>query len=130
MDKIALDPDEDDLAWTKASRRANVIRRLLESGNGHLTPSAVASAILELISVDLACFASLPDIGRLAATSAFLPMWRGRLNDTRSLAEEIKTFWLRPEKPRFSCLVDRIVARCYEVGIRRPNWRRLPSFTR
>jgi hypothetical protein len=91
MDKIALDPDEDDLAWTKASRRANVIRRLLESGNGHPTPSAVASAILELISVDLACFASLPDIGRLAATSAFLPMWRGRLNDTRSLDRTTET---------------------------------------
>lgn len=64
-------------------------------------------------------------------TSALRPARRGRPRGRQSLdqrreaiiAREIVEFYLKPERPRLSDLIDRIGSRCHREGLSTPDWR-------
>ena len=138
MPENAPDSDDDEETWAVASRRADVIRGLLGEHNERLAGEAVAAAASEL-GISRAGLYRL--IARYRAAGEILslrPLRRGRRKGSRSLdrrreiiiAEEIESFFLRPERPRLSDLCDRIGARCHEIRAKPPNWRTIHARVR
>ena len=71
------DPDDDEEAWVTASRRADVLRRLLESDTGRLQGKAVAAMAAFFADVRQA-FARITNAAS-AAMGATIDRWLGRL---------------------------------------------------
>lgn len=124
-------PDTDDDAWAVAHQRATVVRSLLSIDKGQLKTAAVFSAAAELGVSRASIYRMMARFRDVERTSALLPSRLGRPSGTRSLntpretiiSTEIETFYLRPERPKLSQLVERIAQRCHEAEVRAPNWR-------
>ena len=124
-----------DDAWAVARHRAEVIRPLLSNGGPRLDPAATRAARAELGIGRTTLYRLILQFRAAEVTSALLPSRRGRPVGARSLdvrregivADEIKTFYLRAERPRLSDLVERIAARCHQEGLPVPNWRTVSS---
>jgi len=86
----------------------------------HAFPTATKAARVELGIGRTTLYRLIAQYRAAEVTSALLPSRRGRPVGARSLdvrregiiADEIKTFYLRVERPRLSDLVEQIAARC------------------
>ena len=123
--------DQEERDWEEACRREDAIRSLL---NGRT--STVAAKEVEEVAVELGLSRATLYcmIGRYrdgGTVSSLLPRSVGRPKKSRSLAPErealiaetIRQFYLKPEKPKFSRLVQEVRLRCLELGLAPPNWR-------
>ena len=127
--------DQEERDWEEACRREDAIRSLL---NGRT--STVAAKEVEEVAVELGLSRATlyRMIGRYrdgGTVSSLLPRSVGRPKKSRSLAPErealiaetIRQFYLKPEKPKFSRLVQEVRLRCLELGLAPPNWRTIKS---
>jgi putative transposase len=127
--------DHDDEAWSIATHRAEVVRRLRDGASGLLSGEKVSAAASELGISRASLYRLLARYKVLGVSSSLLPAQSGRPRGSRFLdekreaiiTEEIDQFYLRPERPRLSDLFDWIGARCYENGLKPPNWRTVHS---
>lgn len=100
-----------------------------------LSGEKVAAAASELGISRASLYRLLARYKVLGVSSSLLPVQAGRPKGSRFLDEkreaiiaaEINQFYLRPERPRLSDLFDRIGARCFELGLKPPNWRTVHS---
>lgn len=128
-DDEEADGNED--AWAVARERAEVIRGLLATGKDRLGAMAVAAAAAKLGVSRAGLYRLVARFRTVEMTSALLPSPLGRPSGARSLdakreaiiADLIRTFYLKAERPRLSDLVERIGASCQQAGVRAPNWR-------
>jgi putative transposase len=126
-------PANDDEEWEVAQHRAGVVRRLLRPRPGDLKARSklMASAAAELNVSRATLYRLLARFRALEVTSALLPSRRGRPRGARSLderreviiADTITNFYLKPERPRLSDLIERIGLRCHQEGLAAPAWR-------
>ena len=130
--------DGSDADWQVAEARADVFRRLLASNNLRERSHMTALAMKEL-GISRSTFYRLFARFRAAQiTSAVLPEQAGRKEGSRFLdapreviiAREISQFYLRPERPRLSQLVERVHARCHENKLPSPDWRTIRARVR
>jgi putative transposase len=130
--------DGSDADWEVAEARAGVFRCLLAVSDARERSRMAALAIKEL-AISRATFYRL--LGRFRAaevTSAVLPGQAGRKVGSRFLdapreaiiAREISQFYLRPERPRLSQLVEQVQARCHEKNLPPPDWRTIRARVR
>jgi putative transposase len=123
--------DGSDADWEVAEARAGVFRCLLAMSDARERSRMAALAIKEL-AISRATFYRL--LGRFRAaevTSAVLPGQAGRKVGSRFLdapreaiiAREISQFYLRPERPRLSQLVEQVQTRCHEKNLPPTDWR-------
>ncbi len=120
-----------DEQWEAARRRADIVRRLLKSGDLAAKSKLMVSAAAELNVSRATLYRLLARFRRLEVTSALLPPRRGRPRGARSLdqrreaiiADAITNFYLKPERPRLSDLIERIGLRCHQEGLPAPAWR-------
>lgn len=121
----------DDEEWDVAQRRACVVRRLLKSSDPKARSKLMTAAIAELNVSRATLYRLLARFRALEVTSALLPARRGRPPGARSLderreviiADVIANFYLKPERPRLSDLIERVGLRCHEEGLAAPAWR-------
>ena len=124
-------PDATEEAWAVAHERATVIRRLVLIDDARLRATAIGLAAIELGVSRAGMYRMMERFRAIGRTSALLPCRRGRPAGTLSLdtrrealiSHEIQTFYLRPERPKLSQLIERIAQRCLAAGVRTPNWR-------
>src|SRR5271166_5964584 len=121
--------------WEEACRREDVIRALLSQRTSALSAKEVEGAADEL-GISRATLYRMVRLYRAGGTvSSLLPRSVGRPKKSRSLsperealiAETIRRFYLNPEKPKFSRLVQEVRLRCLEVGFAPANWRTIKS---
>jgi putative transposase len=123
--------NDDDSAWVIAQRRADVLRRLLTASDAGARSKLIALAASQLAISRATVYRLLARFRTAEVTSALLPSRRGRPAGARSLdqmreaiiAREISRFYLKPERPRLSHLIDRIGSRCHQEGLPTPDWR-------
>ena len=123
----------DDEEWEVAQHRAGVIRRLLSPrpGNPKARSDQISAAAAELSVSRATVYRLLARYRALEVTSALLPSPLGRPRGARSLdqrreaiiADAITNFYLKPERPRLSDLIERIGLRCHQEGLAAPAWR-------
>ena len=130
--------DCSDADWGVAEARADVFRRLLAMSDLRERSRMAALAMKEL-GISRATFYRL--LARFRATevsSAVLPEQAGRKEGSRFLdaqreaiiAREISQFYLKPERPRLSQLVERVHARCHQRNLPPPDWRTIRARVR
>ncbi len=120
-----------DADWAVARDRADVIRRVLKADHPKARSELMASAAAELKVSRATLYRLLTQFRTVERTSALLPSRRGRPQGARSLdgkreaiiADEITNFYLKPERPRLSHLIDRIGSRCHQEDLAAPAWR-------
>lgn len=130
--------DVGDADWAVARHRAAVIRRLLAADHPKGRSKRIASAATELAVSRATIYRLLARFRVVERTSALLPARPGRPQGARSLdlkreaiiADEITHFFLRPERPRLSHLIDRIGSRCHQEGLAAPAWRTVSARVR
>jgi putative transposase len=123
--------NDGDAAWAVARHRAGVVRRLLKADDPAIRSKLMAAAAVELDVSRATLYRLLGRFRAVELTSALLPSRRGRPQGVRSLdqrreaiiADEIAKFYLKPERPRLSQLIDRIGSRCHYEGLAAPAWR-------
>ena len=133
-----MSPDEeagaaDDEDWELAQHRAGILRRLLIRGasDQKTRSEAMTSAAAELNVSRATLYRLLARFRASEVTSALLPSRRGRPRGARTLderreaiiAETITKFYLKPERPRLSDLIERIGLSCHQEGLATPTWR-------
>lgn len=124
-------PDTTEEAWAVARQRATVIRKLVVIEGARLRAAAIRSAAAELGVSRAGIYRMVARFRTVGRTSALLPRPLGRRAGSRSLdnlrealiSNEIENFYLRPERPKLSQLIERIAQRCDAAGVRAPNWR-------
>lgn len=139
---MALDQEQtvdvQDDCWQTAQARSDVFRRLLTVSDARERSRFIAHAMKEL-SISRATFYRLLARFRTAeVTSAVLPEQAGRKRGSRFLdppreaiiAYEITQFYLKPERPRVSQLVERVRAQCHQKGLPPPDWRTIRARVR
>ena len=120
-----------DEAWALAHERATVIRKLVLIDYEQHLAAAIREAAVDLGVSRAGLYRMINRFQMAGTTSALLPRRLGRPAGTRSLdarreaviTREIETFYLRPERPKLSQLIERIAQRCDAAGMRAPNWR-------
>lgn len=120
-----------DEAWAVAHERATVIRKLVLIEDERHRAAAIREAAADLGVSRAGLYRMITRFQATGTTSALLPRRLGRPAGTRSLdarrealiSREIETFYLRPERPKLSQLIERIAQRCNSAGMRAPNWR-------
>jgi len=123
--------DDDGAEWAIALRRADVVRRLLSADGSAGRSKLIEAATVELAVSRATVYRLLARFRKTEVTSAILPARRGRPQGRRSLdgrreaiiAREISSFYLKPQRPRLSHLIDRIGSRCHQEGLPAPDWR-------
>jgi putative transposase len=125
--------NSDDAEWAIAQHRADVFRRLFKTDDsvGRSKLIAAAAAAAELAVGRATIYRLLARFRAVEVTSALMPSRRGRPHGARSLdrrreviiSSEISRFYLKPERPRLSHLIDRIGSRCHQEGLPTPDWR-------
>jgi putative transposase len=130
--------DGSDADWEVAEARADVFRRLLAMSDLR-ERSRIAVLAMKELAISRATFYRLLARFRAAeVTSAVLPEQSGRKEGSRFLdspreaiiAREISQFYLKPERPRLSQLVERVRARCHEKNLPPPDWRTIRARVR
>lgn len=124
-------PDADDEAWAVAHQRATAICRLVLIDEARLRAAAVRAAAAEPGVSRAGIYRMIARFQTVGRTSALLPCRLGRQAGTRSvdarrealILRETETFYLRPERPKLSQLIERIAQRCEAAGMKAPNWR-------
>ena len=121
--------------WEEACRREDAIRALLNRRTSSLAAKEVEETAVEL-GLSRATLYRMIRLYRDGGTvSSLLPRSVGRPKKSRSLALEcealiagtIRRFYLKPEKPKFSRLVQEVRLRCLEAGFAPANWRTIKS---
>jgi putative transposase len=121
--------------WEEACRREDAIRALLNRRTSSLAAKEVEETAVEL-GLSRATLYRMIRLYRDGGTvSSLLPRSVGRPKKSRSLAPEcealiagtIRRFYLKPEKPKFSRLVQEVRLRCLEAGFAPANWRTIKS---
>ena len=121
--------------WEEACRREDAIRALLNGRTSTLTAKEVEEIVVEL-GLSRATLYRMIRLYRAGRTvSSLLPRSVGRPKKSRSLtperealiAETIRRFYLNPEKPTFSRLVQEVRLRCLEAGLAPENRRTIKS---
>jgi putative transposase len=120
----------DEAVWTEARRRAVILARTLPDAPDSQRLS-ISEAARELNIDRSTAFRWRARFETERRLSVLLPRRRGRPEghsqvDPRvdELVEtQIKSFYLRPERPSIQALVGRIYAECDRIGLARPNWR-------
>jgi putative transposase len=128
----------DEAEWTVAQHRAEVVCCLLKADLSAVRSKLIASAAAELAVSRATVYRMLARFRAAEVTSALMPSRRGRPRGARSLdqrreaiiASEISRFYLKPERPRLSHLIDRIGSRCHQEGLPIPDWRTIRSRVR
>jgi len=132
---MALDEDDGSSGgeedWAIAVRRAEVVRRLLKADGSARRSELITAAAAELAISRPTLYRLLARFRTAEVTSALMPARRGRPRGRQSLdqrreaiiAHEISSFYLKPERPRLSHLIDRIGSRCRQEGLSAPDWR-------
>jgi len=123
--------DAEDEAWAVAHRRASLIRKIVLIEDASRRATAIQTAAAELGVSRAGFYRMLARFRAVGTTSALLPCRLGRPAGAWSLdarreeliSREIETFYLRPERPQLSQLIERIAQRCDAAGVRAPNWR-------
>jgi putative transposase len=123
--------EADDESWAVARKRATVIRKLVLIEDERHRAAAIRAAAVDLGISRAGLYRMITRFQTAGTTSALLPRRLGRPAGTRSLdarrealiSREIETFYLRPERPKLSQLIERIAQRCNSTGMRTPNWR-------
>jgi len=132
MDRYRDDPlDAEDETWEVAHQRATLIRKIVLIEDVSRRADAVRAAAAELGVSRAGFYRMLARFRAVGTTSALLPCRLGRPAGAWSLdarreeliSSEIETFYLRPERPQLSQLIDRIAQRCHAAGVKAPNWR-------
>jgi putative transposase len=131
-------PNVDDADWDIAQHRADVLRPVLEASDEEQRSNLIAAAARELGVSRATVYRLLACFRAAEVTSALLPARRGRPQGSRSLdrrreaiiAREITHFYLKPERPRLTHLVDRISARCHQESLPTPDWRTIRARVR
>ena len=133
--RLALD-EIDAGAWEDACRRDDVVRALLaNAGARALGRSQVAAAAqaLEISTATLyrmiARFRETRRVSSLMAKPRGRPIGHKQLHpDVEALIQsEIKSFYLRPERPSLNELVRQIAAKARALGLRAPALRTVKS---
>lgn len=120
----------DDAAWMEARRRASILARTLPDAPSSQRLS-LSEAARELCVDRSTAFRWRTRFEPERRLSALLPRRRGRPEghsqvDPRLdelMEDQIRSFYLRPERPSIQALVGRIHAECDRLGLSRPNWR-------
>ena len=121
--------------WEEACRREDAIRTLVGRRTSALSAKEVEAAAIEL-GVSRATLYSMIQLYREGRTvSSLLPRSVGRPKKSRSLSPErealiaqtIRQFYLKREKPKFGKLVQEVRLRCAEAGYAPANWRTIRS---
>ena len=123
--------DGSDADWEVAEARAGVFRRLLAMSDAQERSRMAALAMKELAIGRATFYRLLARFRAAEVTSAVLPEHSGRKVGSRFLdapreaiiAREISRFYLKPERPRLSQLVEQVQARCHEKNLPPPDWR-------
>ena len=124
--------------WEIAEVRSEIFRGIVTADNTRERSHLVARALDEL-SVSRATFYRLLARFRTSeVTSAVLPEQSGRKRGSRFLdkrreaiiAREITSFYLKPERPRISQLVERVHGLCHREGLALPDWRTIRARVR
>lgn len=123
--------DGSDADWEVAEARAGVFRRLLAMSDARERSRMAALAMKELAIGRATFYRLLARFRAAEVTSAVLPEHSGRKVGSRFLdapreaiiAREISRFYLKPERPRLSQLVEQVQARCHEKNLPTPDWR-------
>lgn len=123
--------EADDESWALAHERAKAIRKLVLIDDEQHRAAAIRAAAVELGVSRAGLYRMISRFQVAGTTSALLPRRQGRPAGSRSLdarreaviSREIETFYLRPERPKLSQLIERIAQRCDAAGMRAPNWR-------
>lgn len=124
-----------ELEWEGACRREDAIRTLLNREPAGLSTEAVEAVAAEL-GISRATLYRMIGRYRAAGTvTSLLPRSVGRPKKVRSLSPErealitqaISQIYLKPEKPKFSRLVQEIRLRCLEAGFALVNWRTIKA---
>ena len=118
-------PNIDDADWEIAQQRADVFRRILAAGDARQRSRMTAAAVKELAISRSTVYRLLAKFRATELTSSLLPSRDGRKEGSRFLdrrretiiAREISRFYLKPERPRLSHLVERISAECHQRGL-------------
>jgi putative transposase len=121
------------LAWEEACRRDDVIRALLAGAgkDGRIGRLAIASASAELKISPATLYRLLARFRTDRRVSVLRPTARGpkpgstRLSATLEslIRDEIRDFYLKPERPTFQALLVRIHALCASQGLPKPTGR-------
>ncbi len=121
--------------WEEACRREDAIRTLVGRRTSALSAKEVEAAAIEL-GVSRATLYRMIQLYREGGTvSSLLPRSVGRPKKSRSLSPErealiaqtIRQFYLKREKPKFGKLVREVRLRCAEAGYAPANWRTIKS---
>jgi putative transposase len=123
--------DAEDETWAVAHQRATVIRKIVLIEDESRRAAAIRAAAAELGVSRAGFYRMVARFRAVGTTSALLPSRLGRRTGTWSLdarreeliSREIETFYLRPERPQLSQLIERIAQRCNAAGLKAPNWR-------
>jgi putative transposase len=124
-----------EMAWEEACRREEAIRDLLERQPEGLSAQAVAAAAAELGISRATLYRMIGRYRSAGTVSALLPRSVGRPKKTRSLAPErealiarvIRQVYLKPERPKFSRLVQEVRLQSVEAGFAPANWRTIKA---
>lgn len=130
--------DASDADWEVAEARAVVFRRLIAMSDPRERSRMAALAMRELAISRATFYRLLARFRAAEVTSAVLPEQTGRKEGSRFLdatreaiiAREISQFYLKPERPRLSQLVERVGAQCHENNLPSPDWRTIRARVR
>ena len=120
----------DDQAWAKARRRAGIVERTLPDTQPTFRLSvAEAARVLGVDRATIFRWRARFEADRRA--TSLLPRRRGRPCGTRRIDprvdalidEQLRSYYLRPERPTIRSLVERVHLSCDELGLPRPSWR-------
>lgn len=126
------DPAEaDDEEWAVACQRSEVLRKLVSVKERGQKTAAIKAAAAELSVSRPTIYRMILRFEETGTTAALLPTQMGRPIGSNSLdavregiiKREIQSFFLRPERPGLSQLIERIGERCHAAGRPVPNWR-------
>ena len=132
MDRHSDDPlDAKDETWAVAHQRATLMRKVVLIEDASRRADAIWAAAAELGVSRAGFYRMLARFRAVGTTSALLPSRLGRPAGAWSLdarredliSREIETFYLKPERPQLSQLIERIAQRCDAAGVKPPNWR-------
>jgi len=123
--------EADEQSWAVAHRRATVIRKLVQIEDERRRAAEIRAAATDLGVSRAGLYRLISRFRAVGTTSALLPRRLGRPAGAWSLdarrealiSREIETFFLKPERPKLSQLIERIAQRCDAAGMRPPNWR-------
>jgi len=124
-------PDVGDAEWETAQYRADLFRRILAAHDARQRSRLTVAAARELAISRSTIYRLLAKFRAAEVTSAVLPKRAGRKRGSRFLdrrreaiiAREITRFYLKPERPGLSHLVERVSARCHQESLPPPDWR-------